>query len=80
MANRGAQTPTPQMVSPPGDLFIRRDDSIYGLRGLILASGRSQNHQEDTSDEPFFSLESKYTSPLVGFSNLKLKPSSAQLT
>ena len=26
VANRGAQTPTPQMVSPPGDLFIRRDD------------------------------------------------------
>ena len=26
VANRGAQTPTPQMVSPPGDLFIRCDD------------------------------------------------------
>ena len=26
VANRGAQTPTPQMMSPPGDLFIRRDD------------------------------------------------------
>ena len=26
VANRGAQTPTPQMVSPPGDLLIRRDD------------------------------------------------------
>ena len=49
VATRGALTPTHQMVSPPGDLFIRRDDSIYGLRGLILASGRSQNHQEDTT-------------------------------
>jgi len=49
VATRGALTPTPQMVSPPGDLFIRRDDSIYGLRGLILASGRRQNRQEDTN-------------------------------
>ena len=57
VANRGAQTPTPQMVSPPGDLFIRRDDSIYGLRGLILASGRSQNHQEDTTVRFFRDLD-----------------------
>ena len=41
VANQGAQAPTPQMVSPPGDLFIRRDDLIYGLRGLILTLGRS---------------------------------------
>ena len=26
VATRGALTPTPQMVSPPGDLFIRHDD------------------------------------------------------
>ena len=56
MANRGALTPTPQMMFPSGDLFIRRDDLIYGLRGLILTLAQIRITRKTVSIDFFLEI------------------------
>ena len=58
MATRGAQTPTPLMMSPPGRLFIRRDDQMGGQGGPTLVPGRNEDRQEDIGAS-FFQFERK---------------------